>query len=437
MTGAAPPGPRQTARGLLAWGDLEERRRRHARRGLAALPGWAVSAIAAALLGAELARRLGALGDPPDAAAASRLWIAAAVAGLSIAVFSAPFRLYWRRDSTLLARLAIPGEVVFRLAAARTARAVAAVLAPLVASALVFAAWGHAALAARHVALAAAAAIAAAGLGPASALFAGATVASDRALALLDSLGGEMRGPRTTWLGVLPGLAATVVALALIAGATWVAGAPGTAIGSPALLLALTALPAAAAFAAALAAAPRVALAALREVAALDQERLAHIEVTPPTALERAWARLTLSDAGRRVFDKDARLARRRYPGQYMVAAIAVLALWIGAAFGGGALPTWAAVTLVALAVYDVVFARRLAIPPVEHARFVATLPVAPSQLAAAKQQQVALRIMLTVVIGGAPLAARATDSVTVGALVLAAALVALVAGVWAGRVGG
>ena len=57
---------------------------------------------------------------------------------------------------------------------------------------------------------------------------------------------------------------------------------------------------------------------ALREVAALDRQRLAHVEIHPPTALEAALAK-RLPTRPRLILRKDARLMRRRYPMAWVV----------------------------------------------------------------------------------------------------------------------
>lgn len=415
-----------TARELLAWSDRDDRRRRLARRGVGSAPPLAWSLAAGAAVFGELARRI-ADGDPRTASA---LWIAIALAVYSTVMFGAPFRLYWRRDSAFLGRLAIAGGALFRLALLRSVRAAAHALIICGGGALAFAAFGEGALAARHLALAGCGALAGALLGPAVALFAGGTVASDRAVAVLESLGGEARAPKTTWLGTLPGLAATAVAAALLAGAGWAAGADATAIGAPALLLALAAGVPIAAIAIALSVAGSMMPAAVREVAALDRERLAHVELTQPSAIESLWGRLTVPASARPIYGKDLRLARRRYPAPYFLSAAGVLALWIVAATRPDSMLQWTGLLIGGLAVYAVVMARRLAMPPVEHPRLVRTLAVRPRDLLAAKRQEISLRLLTTVILGGAPVAARAPDPTRTMIVLLAISMTTFVIGV-------
>jgi hypothetical protein len=144
-------------------------------------------------------------------------------------------------------------------------------------------------MALRHLAVAGASALMAGLLAPAMALLAGAMVASDKVQAALDSFGGELRGPRTSWLGVLPGMTGAAVGLVAMAAAPWVRGeTEGTIAGPPAVLLGAAALASVLAALWALRRSEELMVAALREVVALDQERLAHVDLWVPRA-SRAW----------------------------------------------------------------------------------------------------------------------------------------------------
>jgi hypothetical protein len=415
-----------TARRLLAWSDREERRRRAARTGLGRLPPIAWSAVAGAALAAEMARRIDA-GDPGSA---SQLWIAVGIVGFASVVFGAPFRMFWRRDSAFLARLPLDGGALYRLALIRSARAAIHIAIPVVMGAAAFGPLSHWDVAIRHLALAGAAAAGAAMLGPAVALFAGAIVASDRALQLVQSIGGgEVGAPKTAWLGIFPGIAAAAVAAALMAGARWVAGDSMTAIGAPGVLFGALVGGPAAILGASLPTARTMMTDAVREVAALDYERLAHIEITRPSLLERAWERAAVPAAARAVFEKDAKLSRRRYPGPYFLSFAGVAALWIVAAARPDNLTAWTAAIVGFLAVYTVIMARRLAIEPVEHPRFLRTLPIASASVAAAKRQAVILRALFTIGAGAAPVIARAPDPAPLAIAVAIAIALALAAG--------
>jgi len=390
-----------TARRLLAWGDLDDRRRRAARRSpLARISPWLVSCLAGAALAGECWRRL-AGGDP---AGALRLWLMLTVAGHVVVLFGSPHRLYWRRDSPLLARMPIPGGALFRLALVRGARAAARVAIASAIAALAFGPELGWALAGRLELLVAVAALGAAGLGPAAALVAGAVVASDRAQAVLGEIAGEFKAPRTSWLGIMPGVAGSALVIALVLLAPWAAGAPPTGAREPVLLAVSLAFPVLAVVAA-LARADRVIPAALREVSALDQERLAHIDRVGASRIERTWFRSLRSAGARLVAGKDAALTRRRFPSPYFIAPIGTAALWLMAWLGGARVLPWASVTLLGLAVYAVLMARRLAGPPVEIPRLLSTLPIAPADARAAKRAAVLLRALVWIAPGGVPLA--------------------------------
>jgi hypothetical protein len=399
-----------TARRLLAWADLEERRRRQARRGLGRMP----AAIGSGVLGVVLAAVVyfSAQDNPADGVAtASRWWIAAVLTGNAVVVFGAPYRLFWRRDAAFLSRLAIDGRALYHVALMRGVRSGLRVWVPCAAAALLFGPLASWSLALRHVALAGLGSAAAVALGSASALFAGAMVASARALQLIESMAGtEIAAPKTTWLGLFPGLAATAVGAGLLAGAPWAAGAKATAIGPMAGLAAGLAGAALVALLASLALAPAHMADAVREVSALDRERLAHIELTRPSALERAWLRWAVPAPAWGMFIKDACLARRRYPAPYFLFAMGVLGLWTVAAVRPSATVQWAAALASLLAIYAVIMARRLAIAPVEQVRLLATLAICPRHVLLAKRRACVLRVLTTFVAGTAPLAVGAAN---------------------------
>jgi hypothetical protein len=391
-----------SARRLLAWGDLDDRRRRAARRSpLARISPWLVSCLAGIGLGGELDRRLAVMDDP---AGALRLWLALAIAAHVLVLFGSTHRLYWRRDSAILARMPIPGGAIYRLALVRSARAAARVALASGIAALAFGlelGWD---MAARLELLVAVAALGAGALGPAAALLAGAVVASDRAQAMLGEIAGEFKAPRTSWLGILPGVAGSALVVALVLLAPWAAGAPAEGAREPVLIAVSLALPVLAALLA-LSRADRIVPAALREVSALDQERLAHIDRVGASRLERAWFRTVRSAGARLVAHKDAALTRRRFPSPYFIAPTGTAVLWLMAWLGGDRVVPWASVVLLGLAVYALLMARRSIAPPVEIPRLIATLPIAPAEARAAKRAAVLLRALVWIAPGGVPLA--------------------------------
>lgn len=129
---------------------------------------------------------------------------------------------------------------------------------------------------------------------------------------------------------------------------------------------------------------------AMREVAALDRQILAHLEIHRATGLERAVA-ARLRDGAGPVFDGMARLLRRRYPLFALAGALAGIAL---VAIGLGR-PTdadrWLAITLAGAAAVAVLLARATTQPAIELPRATATLPIAPAAVATARRAAVAL----------------------------------------------
>ncbi|HWN67681.1 MAG TPA: hypothetical protein VNM90_08570 [Haliangium sp.] len=448
-----------SARRLLSWGDLEDHRRRRARAGLAAWPPWVWAVLGGLLLCAEVARRAGAFGsaawvdaasgapaqaagDALSAAAGSALGAAVAgasklvllviAAGNTLVVFGTPFRLYWRHDAPLLGRLSIPGRSLFAVALVRSLRAAGRVLLVGVPGALALGAVPALGqdLALRHLAVAGACALMAGLLAPAMALLAGAMVASDKVQAALDSFGGEMRGPRTSWLGALPGVTATVVALVALGAAPWARGeTASTIVGPPAMLLGASALLSVIAALWALRRSDAVMAEALREVVALDQERLAHVDLVGPSRIEALVARRWLGGgAAGAVFEKDARLLRRRYPLPFFFGTVGLISLvLVGWRAPADAL-LWAAAIAAGLGVYGAAMARRLVSPPTEHPRLLRSLPVGVAGAARAKRARVILWVACYVAPGAAVVVARApapvAAAVTLG--LIAAASVAL-----------
>jgi hypothetical protein len=130
--------------------------------------------------------------------------------------------------------------------------------------------------------------------------------------------------------------------------------------------------------------APRMMGTILRDVSALDRQRLAHLEIHPPTTLERALAKLAGVDGGL-IYAKDARLMRRRYPMAFALGALAFIILGIvGIARPDDPAP-WLTATISGGALYGIALAGRLVRPPIELARLSSTLPVGASGIARAK----------------------------------------------------
>ncbi|HVK74610.1 MAG TPA: hypothetical protein VM734_14875 [Kofleriaceae bacterium] len=372
-----------TGRQLLAWGDLDERRRRRGPIATRML----VAGVAGLALAAEAARRAGWFdGGGVRGVPSAALLIAIALAGLVPAMFGAPYRMFWRHDAPLLARLPIAGGALWFVAVVRAARATASGVLVVVPT-LVVAALGDAAVAARAAALVGALAAAAIALLPAVCLGAAHVVASGKAHDLAASVGGgEVPLPTTSVLGALPGAVIAGVVLAAIFAAPWVGGRVDA---TGPIILAVLASVAVLAALAATAAAPRVYPLAMREVAALDRQIYAHLEIDPITAVERAIKGRLAEDA-RPVYDRMARLVRRRYP-LVAFAGVAAAITYIAVGFvGPGELAAWLGATAAVQGFLAAWLLRALTRPPLELPRLTATLPVTPSSVASARRAYVA-----------------------------------------------
>jgi hypothetical protein len=402
-----------TSRSLLRWGDLDDARRRAARPLLLRSP-WPIAAVLGAALAALVAWRL-----EIDPGGAGRAWIAIVIVVFSAVMIGAPARLYWRHDSTLLSRLPVPGGALFDVALVRSLRVTAHALV-VCAPALVAFARVSGEAAARLGGWLGALAAAAALLVPVAALGGGATVASG-VTATLDKAGVPLsRG--TELLGAIPAVAIAAVVVIAIACVPWLEGADATALGPGWLVVAGVATVSVAAAALARGAAAAALPGIVRQVLALDRQQLAHLEIHPPTAIERAAARL-LGPRARLVHGKDARLVRRRYPLAFVAGAVGTLTLWILAAARPGSVVAWAIAVVGAMALYAASLARRLTEPPIERPVTLTALPVTAADARAAKRAWYATWLAVYVGLGAAAVIARAPDP-----LVAAAALAVTVA---------
>jgi len=364
---------------VLAWADRDARRRRGGRTARGAL----VVIAAGLALGIEAAHRggwfRGGLGGP-----GTGYLVAVALLALVPTMLAAPQRMFWRPDAAMVARLPITGAALWYVAVVRAARSAGLgllVTAPTVAVAMV----ADLELGARAASVALALAIASTALIPAVCLGAAHLVASGQADAATRALTGDYQVATTTWLGALPGFAISAVVIAVIAATGWVAH------GEPAGMIAVIAIAAASVAAAGLAtvAAPRVYPRAMREVAALDRQILAHLDVHPVTGLE-AVVRNRLGTGAAHAFDRLARLTRRRYPLFSLGGAGAGIAL-LGVALAAPDVTAWQVVLALALGALAVSLHRAAGREPLEHARSTATLPVAPADVTRARRALVGL----------------------------------------------
>jgi hypothetical protein len=256
---------------------------------------------------------------------------------------------------------------------------------------------------------------------------AGALVASDKAQLVLDNLSGEFRPPKASWLGLLPGLTAGALVLCLYWSAPWLYGLEGELPGE--VLVGVLAVASVVTLLISLKSDGEVMLAALREVSALDGQRLAHVELVGPSALERAWFRLTLDRVGQRVAFKDASIARRRYPMAYFATFIGVVLVGIAMLAADDVL-IWAAIVAAVLGAYAVVMARRGRVTPIEQPQLLKSLPMTKGQLTRAKASSVLLRGAVLMVFIAVPASLTAPAAITaaavLGGIIVATTVVAL-----------
>lgn len=363
-----------TSRELIAWSSLHERRARRPWTSPLAL-----ALVAGGAIAAWVAWRAGA-----DPRAGSRAWLAGALVAFGVAFLRVPFHLYWRPDAALLAQLPIDGGPLFDAALWRCVRAAAATTLATAIGAVPLAA-SSTELLLRHLAIAGALGLCAALLLPAVATWAASIVAASQsegmaALRVAAGIDRDARprattqapAPSTALLGALPGFASTVVIVGVLIASPWLVGEPTPL--SPAVILGGLAGASLLAILGARATAPRVMGTILRDVSALDRQRLATLEIRPPTAIERGIAAL-IGDAAL-PYRKDARLMRRRYPMAFALGALAFLVLAIvGLARPDDPTP-WLTATLAAATLYGLAVGARLYQPPVELARLSRTLPI-------------------------------------------------------------
>lgn len=366
-------------RQLLAWADLDQRRRRSGR-----IAGTAIVAIVVGLaLGAEAAHRGGWFDSGRDAPGVGYL-IAVALGALVPTMLATPQRMFWRADASMVARMPIAGAALWYVAVVRAARGAAlgvVVAAPTVVIAVI----ADRELGARLAAVVGALAVTATATIPAVCLAAAHVVASGQASAATRALAGEYEVATTTWLGALPGFTIAGVVIAVVAAARWIAVAEP----SGAIVIVVVVAAAIVAAVAATVAAPRIYPRAMREVAALDRQILAHLDIHPATGLERAVA-ARLDPGAAQVLDRLVRLTRRRYPLFALGGAAGGVTLLIVALARPDA-TTWLVILALALAALGVTVYRASGRDPLELPRSTATLPIAPAAVARARRTLLAV----------------------------------------------
>jgi hypothetical protein len=372
------------SRELIRWQQLAESRARRSRRGR--VGDLTSSEVLALCAGGAIAGWVYWRGEQSPLAG-SNAWFAVTLVAYATAFMRVPFHIYWRQDASLLAQLPIEGGPLFDAAMLRCIRAAISTTVAVAIGALPILEFSTE-LYLRHVAMAGALGTAAAGLVPAVAIWAAQLVAIGqrddriqraRAAAGITQAPGA---PSTAALGAVPGFISTFVFVGVILGYRWLTGRD-TDIPTPIVLVAIAGV-SIAAIVATRSSAPKMMGTILRDVSALDRQRLATLEIRPPTAIERGLAKLAGAD-GALVYAKDARLVRRRFPMAFALGALAFLILAIvGLARPADPMP-WLTATIVGGALYGVALAGRLDRPPIELARLSSTLPFSRGGITRAK----------------------------------------------------
>ncbi len=372
-----------TSRALIRWSRRYDQRARAGR-------WWTTAPVLAVAAGGALAGWV-AWRASAGIVAASHAWLAGTVAAFALAFLRAPFLIYWRADAALLAQLPIEGPVLFDAAFARCAVAAATTTVAALIGTVPLGVDG----ALRHGVVAIVLGACAAGLLPAVAIWAASLVALDRgqtgtrALLAVTALAAGRpdraitRGPAapSAILGALPGFAATFVVVGVVIVAPWLVG-ERAALPPIAVLATLGGASVVAIVAVRVVAGPVMGV-ILRDVSALDRQRLATLEIHPPTAIERAIAGL-LGEAAL-PYRKDARLMRRRYPMAFALGSL----LFVVLAIIGFARPLdpapWLAVCFIGATAYGLALVGRLDRAPIELPRLARTLPTSARARARAR----------------------------------------------------
>lgn len=376
-----------TSADLIRWSTLHDRRAQSGAR-LVAL------GLAAAAFAAWVAWRGAGDVEVEALARASHAWLGGALAAFAFAFMRVPFHLYWRADAALLAQLPIEGGPLLDAALWRCVKSAAWTTAVVVVGAAPIAL--HAPeLFVRHLAAAGALGLSAALFLPAVAVWAASLVAvsqGDRIAALRVAAGIDRDrrpsgnattppAPSTAALGAFPGFASSLLVVAILISSSWLTGgAPN--VPMPIVLASIAGI-SILAMVITRATAPRVMGTILRDVSSLDRQRLATLEIHPPSTIERAIAGMI--GAAALPYSKDARLVRRRYPMAYALGALVFLTLVIvGIKRPVDPVP-WLTATLVGAALYGLTLFRRLHVAPIELPKLSATLPITPAAQRLAK----------------------------------------------------
>jgi hypothetical protein len=361
--------------------------------------------------------------------AGSNAWFAVTLVAFATAFMRVPFHIYWRHDASLLAQLPIEGASLFDAALLRCVRAAVSTTIAVAIGAIPIATISTE-IYLRHVAMAAALGTAAAGLIPAVAIWAAQLVAigqrDDRIQRARAAAGITQTPAHHRDALVRCRLASTFIFVGVILGYRWLT-ARDSDIPTPLVLAAIAGI-SIVALLATRRSAPRMMGTILRDVSALDRQRLAHLEIRPPTGIEKLIGGML--GAGALPYSKDARLVRRRYPMAFVLGALAFLVLGIVGVAEPDDPGPWMTVTLAGAAAYGVVLAGRLRIKPIELPRLTSTLPIEHGVITRAKVAWIIGWWTIFVAVPGVFAVVRQADVVPYAALLGGATVVVFAAAI-------
>ena len=333
---------------LLHWTDLEARRRLRFR--------WPLRIAIAGALAGLVAWSGPSLGT----------WHSVITAAFAVTMIATALGMFWRADAALLARLPIPGLVLLQAAIIRAARsALLTALTVAIAGLPLLTTVPESALL-RGLATIGILSLVTATFIPAAAATASLMVAGGQLAAATATVAGVDTPERlpTTVLGALPGTAAALATLLAISLRPWIATNESTVLGPAPTVILITAVVCLASLTL-IGRRTQGMSVALREVAALDRQRLAHLEVHPPRGLEALVARSLCRQASL-VYDRTSRLMRRRYPMAWVLGFLAYLTAVPLAIWSPPSAATWALGLSIATGAYSLSLSPRLHRPPID-----------------------------------------------------------------------
>lgn len=321
------------------------------------------------------------------------LWTVLLVFAAGLLVIKTPSELYWQKDCGFLARLPIPGRSHFYCALKNSAKTCFWLFLPLFFTIGIYFLFSKdATTSLKQGGFSLTIAISALTWGLAASVLAGMIVSSSQMQNAINSMGGEFQAPKSSWLGVLPGLAGVLVMAAGLGGAGWCLG-EDVALGRIETLLGPLLIGGLVAAIGAYWFSDKELPLAMREVSALDREILAFVERAGPSKLETVFAKFfTTSKAGLALSHKDATLLRRRYPLPLFLFVLFIGLFGVALMVGGVFLSSWG-LGFFALGVLNITYLSFCVWrDPIEKMRFLKTLPLKKEEIFRSKIAFVFLR---------------------------------------------